>query len=121
MKTILFALVFGASLASQAAGPEFGAFVTDNVLYVTFLGDNCNSYNASLQVEGLCHKGRMTMNYASQCGADLMVGSTKMACHSMEVEPHTFAIKLSETDVAPEAKVLFLKFNGKKTKVKINK
>jgi hypothetical protein len=121
VKTFLFSLIFGASLASQAGGPEFGAFVRDNILYVTILADSCNHFSVGLRVAGICHQNRMTANYADVCEADLLVGSTKMACHSDEVVPYSAAIDLAQAGVAREAKVLILNQNGRAIRVKINK
>lgn len=121
MKSILFTVLLGASLVSQAAGPRFGGFIHDNVLYVTVLGDSCNVFSMDISVAGICHENRMTTNFAEECEAELLVGTTKMLCPTDRIAPHVEAIDLEDAGVAKEAKVLVLKYAGKAIRIKINK
>lgn len=90
--------------------PNFSAFVKDNVLYATIMGDSCNTYIGSLKVDGLCQKGRMILNYAEECDATLEVSITRMYCYDQTPTPHVVKIDLNEAGVTEEAKVLHLKY-----------
>jgi hypothetical protein len=119
MKTVLFWVIFSSTLATQAA--DFSAFVTNNVLYVTILGDSCNHVGGGLEVDGLCKKDRKTKNYAIECNAKLSIYHTEMACGDDTVKPKVVKIALEKTDVAPEARVLHLSYGKEKLTLDISK
>ncbi len=117
MKLILSSILLFASLAPAA---NFGAFTDKNILYVTILGD-CNNASASLTVAGLCNKNRMIENYATECGVELIVATTRMSCPTEEITPKVFSFDLSKEAVAPEAEQLEITYQSEKVVMKINK
>lgn len=102
-----------------AWAPGFGAFVHEDVLYVTVLGDKCNQYFAGLEVSDLCREDRLTKNYAIECEADLLIYQTQMACEDTTLAPQNFEIELEPTKIAPEARTLVLNYEGETQRVKI--
>ena len=101
---ILFTLV-----VSNAQAARFSAFNQGDTLYVTIIGDNCNSYGGRLQVASSCLEDRMTENYAVSCYATLSVLSTKMFC-GPGYKARVLEINLREAKVAQEAKKLTLNY-----------
>lgn len=101
-------------------GAPFSAFVSDNVLYVTIMGD-CNHHMGSLQVSEECNKNRRTKDLVRTCEAEVMVMMSRMACPGQKLTPKVLTIPLEKSDVAPEAHKLKLTYAGEEISVKINK
>ncbi len=120
MKFALVVLSTMFSLNVFASNPEFSAFTSKNVLYVTLLGD-CNHYGAQLEVAGICHEDRLTANYVKTCPAELMVVKTEMGCPNADLKPKVLVVDLKEAKVAKEATELELSYGGHKVNVQINK
>ena len=116
---VLFTLSF--LFGSMAlATPNFGAFTDSNRLYITILGD-CNTASAGLVVDPLCNKNRLTRNYVVECGAELVVATTRMICPDGEIIPKVFTFDLNKEPVAPEALELEIKYQTQTVKMKINR
>src|SRR5262245_29372119 len=113
---LLFGLTF-ASMAQAGEAPRFSAFASGNDLFVTILGDSCNSFGGSLEVAAFCKEGRSTTNYVTQCTADLVVRSTKMACFDKKKAPKVLEMSLRE--VAAEAQTLVLKYDDQEIEIKL--
>ena len=107
MKTIILLTTLLLTLSSQAK--TFSAFADGDNLYVTMLLDGCNGHALDLDVDGLCKDDRLTKNYATHCGATMIVTSTQMFCEPMFTKPVTFQLSLSKSNIAAEAKELTLR------------
>ena len=118
MKFILMVFLFFGSLAFSAT--HFSAFTDKNQLYVTILGD-CNTASASLVVDSLCRKDRFTRNLAVECGAELIVATSRMFCPEGEIVPKIFTFNLGNEAVALEAQALKIKYQTQTIKLKVNK
>ena len=118
MKTLLASIFFFSAMAISAT--QFGAFTDSNQLYVTILGD-CNTASASLVVNPMCRKDRMTENYASECQVDIIVATTRMFCTDQEIIPKVFKFDLAKELVATEAIDLEVKYQAQALKIKVNK
>jgi hypothetical protein len=124
MKLLVSILVFGSTLAAQAANKSanFSAFINNNVLYATILGDGCNSFGGGLNVSPSCDKERLTDNIVSECKAQLSVISTQRACRTVKPYPAvTLAIDLADTKVDPTAQYLLLNYDNEVARLKINR
>ncbi len=96
---------------------DLGAFVTNNELQFTVLGDTCNHIGAKLEVDKLCDKDRLTRNSVVTCNAKLLVFQTEMYCGNTDLVPRTTTVKLKDTQVDPYAKVLALDYSGTELEV----
>ncbi len=114
MKKLLSILLLGVSASAfSAVLPEFSAFSKGDKLVVTVLGDSCNSYGASLEVNSSCDSRRLTRNFAYSCRAELKVSSSELYCGNSDLDtPKVMELSLSENFVTKEAKKLYLKYNG---------
>jgi hypothetical protein len=116
--TLLATLLITASINAAS----FSAFADGDNLYVTMLLDDCNSHGLALDVDGLCRNDRLTKNYATSCGADLIVRSTKMYCGKSSLEPVTFTLSLKKSNIASEAEELTLRnFNGDEVTIELER
>lgn len=118
MKLALMFLFFFSSLAISAT--NFGAFTDSNHLYVTILGD-CNNASATLVVDSLCNKNRLTRNFAIECGVEMVVATSRMVCSDQKIIPKVFVFDLGSEPVAPEALEMDLKYQSQSVKMKINR
>lgn len=100
------------------SAPNFSAFISNDLLYVTILGD-CNNASGGLTVSPLCHKDRRTENYAISCGVELNVAKTRMYCVDQKVIPRVLVMELANYPIAPEAQTLVINYQGEKVRVKI--
>jgi hypothetical protein len=123
MKKLLVLLtIFTALNFAKAADPEFSAFTSNNVLYVTVMGDSCNGYSGELLVDPSCKSDRLTRNLAPVCYATLRVSRTRMNCDGPDNStPRMLKIDLEEAKVAHEAVILRLTYRESRIDVKINK
>ncbi|WP_413290991.1 hypothetical protein [Bdellovibrio sp. HCB337] len=110
----------GTGDVGSAEGPRFSAFVANNVLYATILGDTCNHYIAELKVSPMCLAGRLTKNYAEVCEATLQVGGTELYCGT-DTKPRVLQIDLKNAEITSEAKVLELEYLGRTIEVQLEK
>lgn len=122
VKMILSSLLLFTSMSFAVSAPvaSFGAFTHSNKLYVTLLGD-CNTASASLSVNGLCNKNRMTENYATECGVELIVATTRMICPTAEVIPKVFVFDIGKEPITNEAEELLITYQSATVRMKINK
>ncbi len=119
MKALLIAL----SLVVASSASASSAFTHDNNLYLTILGDSCNTLSASLKVDDLCRRDRVTANQVKDCRVDLLVMSTAMACEEQTTLPTAKVIKidLAQTLVDNHATRLIIGQGENKMVVKINR
>lgn len=106
---ILLATIFTSTFAvASKTNPDASAFTKNGVLYLTILGDDCNSKAVSLDVAGICREDRLTRNWAATCLAEVLVKSTKMGCRGTKAE--VYEIDLDKANVAKESTTLYLSF-----------
>lgn len=106
--------------ASFAGDPHnFSAFSVGDTLYVTLLGDGCNSYGGSLEVDPLCRSDRMTKNFSPTCQAGLQVMATELACLGGRSKPVVLEISLNKSKIAPEAQELELTYGDSQVTVQL--
>jgi hypothetical protein len=97
-------------------------FVKDNVLFLTVLGNNCDSLSGGIQVDASCNADRLTKNFALTCQADVIVKrETHNQCLAAIPKGHTFQIDLAKSKVAKEARNLILNYGDEIIHVQINK
>lgn len=104
----------------MANGPTFSAFTHAGSLYVTILGD-CNAVSGKLVVDNFCKADRLTKNFALECDVTLRVMQNQMACDPSSVEAKVVSFDLDRSNVAHEAQLLNLEYNGNTIKVEINR
>lgn len=102
------------------ASPNASAFTHGGKLYITVLGDKCNSISGGLEVDGICRDDRMTRNYAVECSADVQLMQTEMYC-GQDVEARVVTLDLQKENVAREAKILNLRFGTEVITVEVKR
>lgn len=114
-----FALLLGTQLMASATENQFlrSAKVIGDTLVVKVVLDACNHFDGRLAVEPICHKDRLTKNYAQSCEANLSIIGTEMYCPEQKVR--TLNISLGDSDIAPEAQELTLNYLGENLTVKL--
>lgn len=119
MKTFILLTTLFLTFSSQAK--TFSAFADGDKLYITMLLDSCNGHAVDLAVDGLCKDDRLTKNYATHCGATMIVTSTQMYCEPMLTKPVTFELSLKESNIAAEAKELTLRsYSGEQITIELD-
>ena len=108
------------TLSSFAATPDFSAFSKDGELYVTVLGDTCNNYTGSLNVDSTCREDRAFENLATHCEASLMIKKTKMACKPGYM-PKVMKINLNDNNVAKESRNMSLSYGNDTIEVALDR
>jgi len=114
MRLMFFALGFFPFLGSahlmgqRSESKPFSAFISTNILYVTVLGDTCNTLSGTLDVEESCRADVSGRDAVDICKARLEITSTRKACPDRRRVPHVLEIDLQENRVAPESRVLLL-------------
>lgn len=119
MKLVALFSVLLLSGIAQAA-PTASAFTHKGMLYITVLGDKCNSISGGLEVDGICRDDRMTQNYAEECSAEVQLMQTEMYCGE-DVEARVVTLDLQKENVAREAKTLHLRYGGEVITVEVNR
>ncbi|MBT3981132.1 MAG: hypothetical protein HOE90_07245 [Bacteriovoracaceae bacterium] len=119
MKMLVLLLSLSA-VSLAAASTDFSAFSVGDKLYVTVLGDSCNSIRPSLLVAENCKDDRVMKNLAYRCTVKFSYASTKMYCNDKEPVPRVMSLSLSQSNVAKEAKLLYLEFNAQHIKVQLD-
>ncbi len=122
MKKLLYGIMASVSISAAAAdqGAIFSAFTSGGKLYVTILGDDCNSMGARLVVPKECRQDRETRDLVYQCTVGLSVWSTRMACPGRKHVPRSFEIDLKESGLTRELRELTIHYHGPDVTVKIN-
>jgi hypothetical protein len=115
----LFTILF--SMTSLAGGPTFSAFSFQNWLYVTILGDTCNHYEPLLKVDEFCREDRSIKTNVPVCSAEFYVISTKIGCGDNKVVPRIVGLELTGYNVAHEANLLILTYQGETIQVGLNR
>ena len=117
---LTFSFLFAVN--SFSATKNFSAFSYKGDIFVTVLGDSCNTFSGSLSVDDFCKNDRTIENKVIICGVDLRVISTEMACLSKnDPKPHVFKINLDKSNIAKEASFLKIKYRGKSIKLKLDR
>jgi hypothetical protein len=107
--------------SGQTVSPKWSAFTSNNVLFVTVIGDGCNGIHGSLRVPDRCNKNRLSKNGVVSCTVDLVLVSTAKACEENLAFPQVVAIPLDSTEYATEARGLTLRMGPDRVHVGINK
>lgn len=116
---MILILSFVLNAFSFTFAKDFSAFVSEGVLYATVLTDQCNLHAAGLEIDPDCNKNRQTKNLAFNCQAELLIYQTLHQCEETRLQPQTFALRLDETKIAPEARTLILSYEGEEERVEI--
>lgn len=122
MKKLMTSLLLSISFSGMTvAASNFSAFANGDKLYVTTLGDTCNTYTGTLTVSKSCDERRLTRNFAISCKAELSVMATELFCgEETDSTPKVMEISLAKNNVAKEAKNLKLTYNGSTINVSLN-
>ena len=108
MKKTLIALVFLPAIIGTCWARNFSAFTHERILYLTVLGDNCNNFGYSLDVDELCLEDRISQNYAKDCRVGFWVVKTDKKCKEHKQVPVVIPIDLNISKIASEVEVLLL-------------
>ena len=95
----------------QCLAAEFSAFVKNRQLHITVMADTCNYHGGQLVVHPWCREDRPTKNLAPFCSMEFYVISTEMACED-DKAPTVISLDLDEGNVASEARVLSVLYQG---------
>lgn len=121
MKKLLLSLLVVMSVSAFSSDvPRFSAFSDGESLHITVMADTCNAIGADLVVDSDCQESRMIENYALSCAASLRVIQTQLMCGDQNLKPKVISIKLSESNVAREAKSLELNYQGSKVTIALD-
>jgi|GEM_PF-5396473 len=114
-----FALLLSTQVMARSNNNQFlkSARVVGDTLIVKVVLDACNNFDGRLAVEPICHKDRLTKNYALSCEANLSIMGTEMYCEEQKVR--TLKISLKESDLATESQELTLNYIGEKLTIKL--
>ncbi|MFN8790589.1 MAG: hypothetical protein ACK5Y2_03940 [Bdellovibrionales bacterium] len=109
------------TLAQKSESSSFSAFISTNILYVTVLGDTCNTLTGSLEVEESCRADVPRREPVETCQARLEISTTRKACPDRRRVPHVLEIDLRESRVAPDARILLLNHEDTTLRLRVNR
>jgi hypothetical protein len=119
MKLLVLFSLFAGQVFAQNQAPRFSAFAVNDSLIVTILGDTCNAHRGRLQVAENCKQDRPIKNLAFTCRVNLRVSTTRKMCQKPGFIPRVITLKLSEQNVAKEARSLILNYQNTNLRVNI--